>query len=98
MDLDNHLSQLENAQLVHRLHEEELAFIFKHALLQNTAYESLLKNDRRRLHLIVGEILERVYPDQVDDFAALLARHFTLAGERDRAIKYARLAAQREIA
>lgn len=98
MKLDRHLSQLENAELVLRLEEEELAFIFKHALLQNTAYESLLKNDRKRLHLLVGEILERVYPDQLQDLAALLARHFELAGDRERAINYSRLAARREIA
>lgn len=98
MKIDRHLSQLENAELVLRLEEEELAFIFKHALLQNTAYESLLKNDRRRLHLQVGDILERVYPEQLQDLAALLARHFILAGDHERAIKYSRLAAQREIA
>jgi tetratricopeptide (TPR) repeat protein len=98
MELDHHLARLESAELVHRLDEEELAFIFKHVLLQNTAYESLLKNDRKRLHLLVGEILERVYPDQLTDLAPLLARHFTLAGERERAIRYSRLAAQREIA
>lgn len=98
MELNYHLSRLESAELVHRLDEEELAFIFKHVLLQNTAYESLLKNDRKRLHLLVGEILERVYPDQLNDLAPLLARHFILAGECDRAIKYSRLAAQREIA
>lgn len=98
MKLDHRLTQLERAELVLRLEEEELAFIFKHALLQNTAYESLLKNDRKRLHLQVGEILERVYPEQLQDLAALLARHFVLAGDRERAIKYCRLAAKREIA
>lgn len=94
MNLDSHLSQLENAELVHRLEEEELSFIFKHVLLQNSAYESLLKYDRPRLHLQVANAIERLYPDRLQEFAAMLGQHFARAGERDKAVSYLRQAAQ----
>jgi predicted ATPase len=48
--LDTALTQLENAQLVRRLAEEELAYLFKHALTHETAYESLLHKKRREIH------------------------------------------------
>ena len=46
MTLDSQLTQLENEQLVRQLLAEEPAYIFKHALVQDTAYESLLKQRR----------------------------------------------------
>ncbi len=44
------LAQLENAQLVRRLADEDLAYVFKHTLTQETAYESLLVKKRRAIH------------------------------------------------
>jgi len=98
MSLDQNLSQLETAQLVRHLVEDEPAFMFKHVLLQNTAYESLLKHDRPRLHLQVANAIERLYPDRLPEFSALLGQHFALAGECDKAVPYLRQAAQREMA
>src|SRR6516165_9274354 len=61
---------------------------FKHALIQDAAYENLLKSRRQVLHRRVGEVLR-------DDFAAtaaaepeLLAHHFTEAGHSDTAVEY----------
>jgi tetratricopeptide (TPR) repeat protein len=97
MNLDTQLLQLENAQLVRQLLDEEPAYIFKHALVQDTAYQSLLKQDRKQLHRVVGEALEEAYPAQLDENAALLGQHFALAGERDKAVPYLRQAAQRQV-
>ncbi|MGB8645768.1 MAG: hypothetical protein WCF84_11065 [Anaerolineae bacterium] len=90
--LESSLVQLEQAQLVHRLAEPDLAYLFKHALVQDTAYASLLKRERKRLHRAVGEALERLYADQVDHYAALLAQHYAEAGDDDRTSQYAALA------
>lgn len=98
MKLESQLARLEDAQLVRQLlDEEELAFIFKHVLMQNSAYESLLKHDRPRLHLQVANAIEQLYPDRVEEFAALLGQHFALGGERDKAVRYLRQAAQFQI-
>src|SRR5262245_29902912 len=66
----------------------ELEYLFRHALVQDAAYGSLLKQERRELHGRVGEALEDLFPDRRDELAPVLAMHFEQAGERDRAIDY----------
>ena len=78
MNLDSQLAQLESAQLVRRHTDPstgsgELAYLFKHTLVQETAYASLLRQERRRLHRAVAETLERAYPERLDEFAPMLA-------------------------
>jgi tetratricopeptide (TPR) repeat protein len=74
--------------------QPELEYLFRHALLQDTAYESLLKQERKALHQVVGQALEELYPDRVGEMAAVLARHFEQAGETEKAIDYLTAAAK----
>lgn len=89
MTLTVSLTQLESSGLI-RLAQmvPELEYLFRHALIQDAAYESILKADRRVLHRVVGETLEQLYPHRLDDLAPLLGQHFTEAGQTDKAIKY----------
>jgi len=64
----------------------ELEYLFRHALVQDAAYGSLLKQERRVLHGLVGEALEELFPDRHEELAPVLALHFEQAGETDRAI------------
>jgi len=89
MNLDGQLTQLEAAQLVRHLVEDEPTFIFKHALTQEAAYDSLLLRSRRDLHRSVAETYERVYAQELDEFAALIAYHFAKAGDDAKAFEYA---------
>jgi len=66
----------------------ELEYLFRHALVQDAAYGSLLKQERRELHRRVGDALESLYPDRHGELAAVLAMHFEQAGETERAIDY----------
>ena len=66
----------------------ELEYLFRHALLQDTAYGSLLKQERRALHQVVGTTLEELYPERLGELAAVLAMHFELAGDTAKAIEY----------
>jgi tetratricopeptide (TPR) repeat protein len=66
----------------------ELEYLFRHALVQDAAYGSLLKQERRGLHAQVGEALESLYPERREELAAVLAMHFEQAGETDKAIDY----------
>jgi tetratricopeptide (TPR) repeat protein len=68
--------------------QPELEYLFRHALVQDAAYESLLKQERRELHHTVGEALESLYPDRRGELASLLALHFEQAGDNARAIPY----------
>ena len=88
------LTNIESAQLIRRIDEPDLAYLFKHALVQDTAYESLLKHDRKGLHRAVAKALERAYPDQLDEFASQLAWHYAEAGDDEKTCEYAARAAE----
>lgn len=68
--------------------QPELEYLFRHSLVQDAAYGSLLKQERRDLHARVGEALEELYPERHGELAAVLAMHFEQAGDTDRAIAY----------
>jgi tetratricopeptide (TPR) repeat protein len=74
--------------------DPELEYLFRHALVQDTAYDSLLKQERRALHRLVGDALEELYPERHGDLAAVLAMHFEQAGDTERAVMYLMAAAQ----
>src|SRR5574341_2162065 len=95
MTLHQHLAALEAAGLIRLAAvQPELEYLFRHALLQDAAYASLVKADRKHLHLVVGEALEQLYPDQLAarELAPVLAPHFYLAGDGARALRYVTLA------
>ena len=66
----------------------ELEYLFRHWLVQDAAYGSLLKQERRELHRLVGEALEVLYPDRGSELAGVLAIHFAEAGDTDKAVDY----------
>jgi len=83
------LAQLEQAGLVFRRGEPpEAVYSFKHALVRDAAYESLLKNRRQQLHGQIARTLEERFPDIVASKPEIVARHFTEAGLVDSAINY----------
>ncbi len=85
--LQTNLEHLERADLVRRAQNiPEIEYWFKHGLVQETTYEALLRNDRKRLHRFVAESLERTVDANV--FASLLAQHWDEAGEMGRAFTY----------
>jgi serine phosphatase RsbU (regulator of sigma subunit) len=89
MSLMGKLGNLEAAGLVQVARiEPDLEYLFRHALVQEAAYASLLESDRQQLHLSVGEAIERVYPERLNEFAAVLARHFEKAGDDEHALVY----------
>jgi tetratricopeptide (TPR) repeat protein len=89
MTLTSNLTHLESVGLVRLAAvRPELEFMFRHALIQDAAYNSLLRADRRVLHQLIGETLEAMYPQRVDELAPTLAHHFALAGNDADALKY----------
>jgi class 3 adenylate cyclase/tetratricopeptide (TPR) repeat protein len=73
----------------------EPAYIFKHAVIQDVAYNSLLVQRRRELHRAVGAALEELFPDRLAEHYGELAHHFSQAEEWDKALEYSDLAARR---
>ena len=92
------------AQGLDRLTEAGLAFrrgripharyTFKHALIQDVAYDSLLRSRRHELHGAIAGVLAERYPDVVENTPELLARHFTAAALDEEAIPYWRRAGE----
>ncbi|HLF27556.1 MAG TPA: tetratricopeptide repeat protein [Anaerolineae bacterium] len=95
MTLFHQLSALEASGLVRlAVSQPELEYLFRHALIQDAAYRSLVKPDRKQLHRAVGETFERLYAERSSngELAPLLGRHFFEAGDAGRALKYFMLA------
>lgn len=89
MALVSQLEKIESSGLIRVAQSDpELAYIFRHALLQDAAYESLLRADRRSLHAAVGATLENLYAERLDEIAGTLAMHFERAEEHEKAIRY----------
>jgi tetratricopeptide (TPR) repeat protein len=99
MTLPDRLSTLESVGLIRLAQlEPDLEYLFRHALVQDAAYASLLAADRKHLHLAVGEAVEHLYPDRLDEQAAMLAHHFERAGEVQQAHKYFIMAGEAALA
>lgn len=88
MHLYQALATLEQLGLVRRAAEEEPGFSFKHILIQETAYGSLLRQDRRSLHRVIGDIHQRLYAGDLQDYLLLLAFHYREAGDKEQALQF----------
>src|SRR5207237_6638430 len=87
--LKEQLANLETLDLVHeRCQLPEIEFIFKHALTQEVAYQTLLAPARKALHQKVGDALESLFRDRLEEFAGTLAYHFFSAESWPKALEY----------
>jgi predicted ATPase len=95
------VSQLDEAMLQHelgRLGEAEIVYqrgvppqatyVFKHALIRDSAYESLLKSTRQHYHQRIAHVLEAQFPETAETQPELLAHHYTEAGLTAQAVHY----------
>ena len=73
-------------------------YLFKHALVQDAAYGTLLREPRRALHARMAETLEGQFADIAESQPELLARHCTEAGLIEKAVSFWRTAGQRSLA
>jgi class 3 adenylate cyclase len=72
-------------------------YVFRHALIQDAAYESMLLSRRRQLHARGAEVLEEQFPGIVDTQPELVARHYTAAGHHDAAVAWWQRAAENSL-
>jgi class 3 adenylate cyclase len=76
----------------------QATYVFKHALIQEAAYQSLLKSTRQRYHQQIAQVLETQFPDIVKTHPELLAHHYMEAGLDAKAVGYRQRAGQRVLA
>ena len=87
--LQQGLKQLVESELVYQSGiPPQARYLFKHALVQETAYQSLLKSRRQQLHQQVAQVLEKQFPQIVETQPELVAHHYTEAGLVEPAIPY----------
>lgn len=93
--LQSELAQLVAAQILYQQGVPPVAtYVFKHALIQDAAYNSLLKATRKEYHGRIAEVLLDQFPDTVAPEPELLAHHYTEAGETEQAVTYWQKAGQ----
>ncbi|MCI0529847.1 MAG: hypothetical protein L0Y56_20585, partial [Nitrospira sp.] len=94
--LEEMLAQLEDLEFIYPTsitpHRE---YSFKHVLTQEAVYQTLLARKREEYHERVGEALEELYPDQLEEYYELLAYHYVRSGNKEKAFEYLDLANQK---
>ena len=92
------LKQLVDAELLYQRGVGATAmYQFKHALIQDAAYASLLRKTRQHYHQHIAQVLEAQFPEVAETQPELLARHYTEAGLNEPAVDYWQRAGQRAI-
>ena len=87
--LQREISRLVEAELVYqRGLPPNATYIFKHALIQETATQSLLRSQQKEVHQRIAHLLEERFPETVETQPELLAHHYTEAGRLEAAVAY----------
>ena len=89
--LDPQIQYLQDVSLIEALLEE---YAFRHVLIQEATYESILIKKRIELHRQIGEALEELHANRIEEFAPLIAHHFYSAGDA-RSLKYDLIAGEK---
>jgi tetratricopeptide (TPR) repeat protein len=88
-------SSLLNLQGLEFIYEKrlfpELEYIFKHALTQEVAYNSLLLKRRKEIHAKIGGAIEALYPERLEEFYEMLAYHYSKGEDLKKAANYLKL-------
>src|SRR5439155_14856439 len=92
-ELLRRVKELIAAQLV--VEESDERFAFRHALTRRAVYAGLLARERKALHHLVAEAMERLYAEPLDAHLGDLAYHYSEAGVWGKALDYARRAGER---
>jgi class 3 adenylate cyclase/predicted ATPase len=92
------LRQLIDAELIYMRGEPpDSTYMFKHALVQDAAYATLLRSRRQQLHARIAEVLKEQFPETVETQPELMAHHLAQAQLTEQAIAYLQQAGQRSI-
>jgi tetratricopeptide (TPR) repeat protein len=95
-EIKSHLLTLQGLEFIYekRLFPE-LEYMFKHALTQEVAYNSLLLKRRKEIHEKIGETIEEIYPDRLEEFYEMLAYHHSKSDNLEKAYQYLKLSGKK---
>ncbi len=72
-------------------------FAFKHVLIQEAIYRTLLETDRKAIHELVGLAIERLHAGRLLEHAEVLADHFVRSDRKDKAIRYLAVTGEKNV-
>jgi tetratricopeptide (TPR) repeat protein len=75
----------------------DLEYIFRHALVQEVAYNSLLVNRRKEIHEKIGRAIENLYHQRLEEFCEMLAYHYSKSGNLIKAYEYLKESANKAV-
>lgn len=94
--LDIHLDKLINASILTDISEgRKEKFNFYHPLYREVAYSRILKNDRKKIHMMTAQAIEEQYKKRIEEFCEELARHYSASGKKDKTLEYSLMAARK---
>ncbi len=97
-DLKSNLLNLQGLEFIYEKSLfPELEYIFRHALTQEVAYNSLLLKRRKEIHARIGRAIESLYPDRLEEFYEVLAYHYSKSGNPEKACRYLKESAEKAV-
>jgi class 3 adenylate cyclase/tetratricopeptide (TPR) repeat protein len=95
-ELKSYLLNLQGLEFIYEKSlSPELQYIFKHALTQEVAYNSLLLEKRKEIHAKIGRAIEELYAERLEKFYEMLAYHYSRSNSLEKAWRYAKLSAEK---
>jgi len=95
-DLKSYLLNLQGLEFIYEKNLfPELEYIFKHALTQEVAYNSLLSKRRKEIHAKIGLAIEELYAERLEEFYEMLAYHYSRSDKHEKACRYLRLSGEK---
>lgn len=86
--LDEHLRLLEDMGFIAREENDGDVFNFRHVLIQDVAYSTILMRRRKELHEMICRYIEETYPQRLDEFYEILAHHYSNSDNTESALSY----------
>jgi class 3 adenylate cyclase/tetratricopeptide (TPR) repeat protein len=95
-DVKSHLLNLQGLEFIYEKNLfPELEYVFKHALTQEVAYNSLLLKRRKEIHAKIGRAIEELYAERLEEFYERLAYHYSKSDSLEKAWRYSRLSGEK---
>jgi tetratricopeptide (TPR) repeat protein len=95
-ELLSHLSTLKDSELLYeRGIYPHSTYVFKHALTREVVYDSILAKKKKKLHGEIGNAIEELYRDKIDEHYGVVAEHFIRGENYEKGAEYSKLAARR---
>jgi len=97
-EMTPHLSVLRDSELLYeRGIFPQATYIFRHSLTQEVAYDSLLQKKKQEIHERIGQAIEELYSDRIDEFYEILAHHYSRSENHEKAYQYLKLSGEKAI-